>query len=105
MATLTEAAAEPALFDGSGSVVPEDAVAVFWMMVPSAVPAFTLTTSVNRALAPAARREFVLVMVPVPLEFQPAGAVNDTKVVFAGTASVKDRLTASLGPWLVSVIV
>lgn len=67
------------------------------MVVPPAVPAFTLTTSGKLTLAPTARvwpLFKVHVNVPVPptgmlLQDQFAGGVNDTNVVFAGIVSVK----------------
>ena len=65
------------------------AVAVFEMIVPAAVAALTLTTSVNTCGAPIASVLRVAVTVPVPptagdVIVQPAGPATETKVVFAG---------------------
>jgi hypothetical protein len=72
--------------------------------------AFTRTTRVKVATAPAARTGVVEVTVPVPPaggvnDVNPAGAVNDTNVVLAGTTSVSETAKALLGPAFVSVIV
>ena len=99
------------MLPGVGSVVVLDTVAVFVIVVPVGVPAVTFTTTVKILDAPAASVGLVKVRVPVPplgtesVRVQPAGVVTDTRVVFAGTASESDRLCASLGPLLVTVIV
>jgi hypothetical protein len=107
-ATVVDAEAE--LLAGFGSDVDEVAEAVFVMVVPPATFASTFTTSVKVAVPPAAKVGLVAVMFPVPptagvVVVQPAGAVNETKVVLAGTASVRLALSASLGPALLAVIV
>ena len=61
---------------------------------PSAASGSTRTTSVNAAWAPLASASAVAETVPVPpaagvLGAQPAGAVNETKVVPAGTSSAR----------------
>src|SRR5581483_3980471 len=75
-------------------------VAVFVMIVPAAVPGFTLTTSVNVTVPPPAGTAFgpglVQVIGPVPpaggvMQAKPAGAAMDTKVVLAGVASVNTK--------------
>ena len=69
------------------------------------------TTSVKTAEAPLGSTGSLAVTVPVPpgagwlVTVQPAGAMNDTKVVPVGIVSVSWALCASLGPLLVTVIV
>ena len=82
------------------------AFAVSVMIVPAAVPPATVTTTGKVAVVPGATLEFVQLMDPVVVQVQPAGTgVSDTKVVFAGKASVKVTLAQLLGPWLVTVCV
>src|SRR5262245_53486403 len=76
---------------GSMDVGPTDAV--FVMTVAFAVPALTLTTRVNEALAPEARLARVQLTVPVAptagVEHdQPAAEVSDTNMVLFGTTSL-----------------
>ena len=98
------------LLPAVGSAVVLDTLAVLVIVVPFAVPAFTFTTIVKLLNALAASDVAVKVMVPVPpagtasVRVQPAGVVTETSVVFAGTASESDKLAASLGPLLVTVI-
>src|SRR5881275_1191811 len=75
-------------------------LAVFVMIVPADVPAFTVTTRVNDAVAPAASDGFVAETVPVAptagaLGTQPAGAVKEENVVFAGSVSVSNTFAAA----------
>src|SRR5262245_18693 len=86
---------------GSMDVAPTDAV--FVMTVAFAVPALTLTTRVNEALAPEARLARVQLTVPVAptagVEHdQPAAEVSDTNMVLFGTTSLSVRLVAPNGP-------
>jgi hypothetical protein len=75
------------------SIVAEEAVAVSVMIVPEAVPAFTVYTAVMVATDPGGTLGFVhdigaalgQVHVPPPV----VTAATDTKVVLAGVASVK----------------
>ena len=89
------------LFPGHGSKVSLAAVAVLLSVVPFGVLAFTLTTSLKVAVAPASNLEIVQVTVPVPptagaeqLKAGPLVCVNERNVVLAGVASVNDTLTA-----------
>jgi hypothetical protein len=102
-AVPTVVVAVAVLFAMLGSVDVAVIVAVFVMTVVLGVPALTLTTRVNEALAPAARLAMVQVTVPVPptagVEHdQPAARVNDTNVVLGGTASLSATLVAPDGP-------
>src|SRR5271155_1948161 len=86
--------------------------AVFEITVPDAVPAFTFTTSGSCAVVPdgiAAPEQTPPVpgqqlIAPVPptagsvVQVAPAGSASETKVVLAGTVSVKVTLLAELGP-------
>src|SRR6187200_1638995 len=88
---VTVVVAVTLLLPGVGSAVADATVAVLVMTVPPAVAAPTFTTSVNEALAPLASEGLVEVTVPVPptagvVDVHPAGAVNETNVVPAGTA-------------------
>jgi hypothetical protein len=112
VAVLTVALAVALLLAGFVSVVLVAAVAVLLIVVPVGTPAFALTTMVNVAEALAAKEATVKEIVPVPpaggvvaVNVGPEVCVSDTKVVFAGTASVKDTVWASLGPLLVRVTV
>jgi hypothetical protein len=92
-----------------GSGVVDVIVAVLLRIVPPATDAFTLTVNVKTAL-PMVMFGFVHVIVPIPptggvVQVQPPGATIETKVVSAGTESVSERLVASLGPALFTVIV
>ena len=78
-------------------------VSVSLMMVPAAVPAFTVTTTVKVLTVPGAKLGLVQ---PAAKEGQvhPAGApLYELKVVFAGTASLKVTVAQLLGPILVTV--
>lgn len=85
-------------------------LAVLLTTVPAAVPGLTLTTRVNAALAPLASDGLLAVTVPVPptagvAVVHPAGAVNETNVVFAGTVSFSVAVDAAEGPAFVTPIV
>jgi hypothetical protein len=58
------------------------------MVVPLAVPAATLKTTVNVLERPAAMLGFEHGVAGNPVQVQPAGGVMETKVVFAGVASL-----------------
>jgi hypothetical protein len=93
---------------GSSSGVADAAVATLLMVVPGAVPGFTFTTSV-KAAPDTPNEGLVAVTVPVPptagvVAVHPAGAVNDTNVVLAGTASVSVTFAAFEGPEFVTWI-
>ena len=74
------------------------------MMVPLAVPAFTLYTTVNVPLEFAATLGLVQI-VGNSAQLQPAGGVIDTNVVFVGVASLKVALVAAEDPVLVTTCV
>src|SRR5437588_3309065 len=93
------------LLSGLTSQVSLEIVTVLLMTVPSGVLAFTFTTSVNVALAPAANVERLAVTDPVPptigvvsVNAGPLVCVKETNVVFAGIASVIHTFCASFGP-------
>ena len=95
--------AVPVLFDVSGSGVVLVTDAEFAMIDPFGIAALVLKTNVSVALLSAARVADVHVIVPLPptdgvVQFHPAGAVAETKVVLAGMVSVIVRLWAGLGP-------
>jgi hypothetical protein len=107
VATVVVAVAE--LLPGVGSVVADAAVAVLVISVPAAVFDATRTASVNCAL-PAARLGFEHDTVPLAptagvVHVQPAGALSETNVVPAGTASVIVADAALDGPEFVTLIV
>src|SRR6266850_641778 len=92
-----------------GSPALEATVAV--LLIGLAAPRFTFTTRV-KVCGPAAvvRLGLVAVTVPVPptagvAVVHPAGATKETKVVPAGTLSVRLTLAAASGPAFVTVIV
>lgn len=96
------------LFALFGSVVADVAVAVLLMVVPLAAAAFTCTTRLKAADDPARTVPFVAVTVPEAptagvVLAHPAGAVNDTKVVLGGRASLNETVVASLGPLFIRV--
>src|SRR5687768_11315859 len=99
------------LLDASGSGgVSASMVAVLLMTVPSTVAHGTAATTVNCAFSLLAIVGFVHVMAPeAPTagvsQSHPAGDVNDTNVVPAGTASPSVTLPAHTGPLLTAVIV
>ena len=77
--------------------------------VPTPTPPPTFTVSVNAELAPLASKTFVALTQPlVPttgvVTDHPTGAVNETKVAPAGSASVRITEAAAEGPLLVTVI-
>ena len=85
-------------------------LAVSEITVPDAVPAATCRTGLKVAVAPAASKAIVQVMVPaLPTlgveQDQPAGVVIDTNVVLAGSVSVKLTEAAAAGPLLVTTCV
>src|ERR1700716_1859535 len=87
--TLVVAVAE--LFPGHGSKVSLVAVAVLLSVVPFGVLAFTRTTSLNVAVAPAPNVEIVQLTVPVPpaagaeqVKAGPVSCANEVNVVLAG---------------------
>jgi len=91
---------------GFVSDVAEAAVAVSVMIVPEAVPAFTLTTTVKVLDEPGATLGLVQLIDPAVVQVHPAGTgLSDTNVVFAGNASVKVALVQLLGPPLVTTCV
>src|SRR4051794_12555200 len=99
------------LLAGFESGPAEPIVAVLLIEVPAARLALTRTKSVNTcgpALAVSVVR--AAVMTPVlptggVVTAQPAGAVSETKVVFADSESFNCSVTASLGPAFVTVSV
>lgn len=86
---------------GFGSVVVEETFAVSVMTVPEAVPEATVTTTANDVDVPAATVGFEHVSVPATTEqVQPVAGdgVAETKVVFAGMASLKATVLAAAAP-------
>jgi len=82
------------------------AVSVSVMMVPAAVPAFTVTTIGNVLVEPGATLGFVQLMEPLVVQVHPVGTgVSETKVVLAGMASLKLTVLQLLGPVLVTTCV
>ena len=91
---------------GLVSDVAEAAVAVSVMIVPEAVPAITLNTTGKVLAEPGATLGLVQLIDPAVVQVHPAGTgVSDTKVVFAGNASVNVALVQLLGPPLVTTCV
>lgn len=95
---------------GSLSVVL--AVAVFVITVDAGVPGTTCTTIWNVAELAGPRSAFVQEIVPLPpagglvhANDGPAVCVFDTKVVFAGTASISETLSAPAVPLFITVTV
>ena len=83
-------------------------VAVSEMIVPAAVPGFTLTTNWKFVVVAGGSVATVHVMFPVAptagkTHAHPAGETAEKNVVFAGTAWVKLTVAALLGPRLVTV--
>src|SRR5450755_84076 len=110
---VTERSAEPAtsrftvalLFVLVGSPVVDVTESVCVMVVPAATLLFTFTTKVKFAVA-AAAIVVVSVQVSVPrTQVHPAGPVNDTADVFAGSVSVNAGAFAVAGPLLVTLCV
>lgn len=107
-AVATTAVAVAELLFGFGSVVAVETFAVLVMTVPAAVPAFTVTTTVIVVEAPAAISGFEHVSVPPDtLQVQPAAGtgVAETKVVFAGIASVTATVLDGAAPLFVTTMV
>ena len=99
----------PLSFPGLGSLVDEDAVAVFESTVPAATLGSTATVSVKTAL-PTPRLAVEQDTVPTEptagvVHDQPPGDANDTKVVPVGKVSESETEAALLGPALLTVIV
>src|ERR1039457_7686792 len=95
------------LFDGFGSVVAADTVAVSVMIVPEGVAAPTFTTTVNVVDAPEANVGIVQ-EIDEPEQVQPAVpevAATDTNEVFAGRASVNAPVLDVPGPLFVTTTV
>jgi hypothetical protein len=95
------------LFEGFGSVVLEETLAVSVITVPDAVPPITVTTTVNVVEAPTANEGFVH-EIEMPVHVQPPVPdvlAAETKVVFAGSASVNASVLAVLGPLFVMTTV
>jgi len=97
------------LLASCGSAVSLDMFPVLEIIVPAAVPVFTLQTKVSLALAPAANEVRVQVVVPPLLfaagnvQFQFASSIwPDKKVVLAGVTSVTTTFDAASGPLLAS---
>lgn len=101
------------LFAGAGSGVAEVADAVFEMTIPFA-PEEDFTTMVKTTEPPERSDGALQTIVPVPPttgvaqenagpDAGPLVGAADTKVVFAGTASVSETVVASDGPLFVSV--
>ena len=100
----------PVLFPDVASGVELAAVAELVIVVAFGVLALTFTTIVNIAVSPEATVALEKTTFPVPptagvAVIQPAGAVADKNVVFAGTASVTVTVLAGSGPLLVKLIV
>jgi len=86
------------------SLVVDVTVAVSLTAVPAAVPAVTFTTYEIVAGDPDARVGSVHVSV-ARVQVQPAGPVNETAVVFAGSVFVRVTPLAALGPALLTTCV
>jgi hypothetical protein len=88
-----------------GSVVPEEETEEFAVIVATDTVGARFTTTMMSADAPAATLGLVQVTAAVTVHVQPTGAETDTKVVLAGTASVKLTGDAAAGPLFVTVCV
>src|SRR3954447_1834987 len=102
--------AEAVLFTAFGSMADDATAAVFVMTVPLATPVFTFTTMVKVPEVDPAMLVFVQLTLPVPprlgmMQLQPAGALKEINVVFAGTTVVSVALSAALGPVFVTTCV
>ena len=84
--------------------VPEAAVAVSLITVPAAVPALTLSITVNVPVAPAATLGLVQ-LTGGDVQVQPEGAETETNVVLAGVASEKVAAVAAADPTLLTTCV
>src|SRR5713226_4949969 len=105
-AVLTVVIWVESLFAGLGSAVVVVTLAVLLIVVPLVVEELMFTTSVNVAVAPAARVALVAVTVPVPptagvvsVNAGPEVCIIETNVVFVGVESVSEMFWASLGRW------
>jgi len=90
-----------------GSGADELAVTVPVSTVPLVRPVFTFTLMENVAAVPPTMASSVQTTFPVPpcagnVQVQPAGAVTEKKVVFAGTVITSVALSAALGPLFVT---
>jgi hypothetical protein len=112
-ASVTERSAESAtctftvalLFPLLGSLV-DDTESVSVIVVPEATFAATFTPKVKLAVTFAARLAMVqLGGVVAMLHVHPAGPVNETTVVLAGTGSVNEIVVAAAGPLFVTLCV
>ena len=96
---FTVVVAEAELLPGFGSAVSLVTVAVLVMTVPPATPGLTLTTMLKDAEALAARVAIVQVVpvkiLNVQVKAGPLVCISDTKVVLAGTVSVRVAFWAS----------
>jgi hypothetical protein len=93
----------------SGSVVAEETLAVLLIIASSATEQVTATTRVNSEV-PSGRESMLAVTVPLAPTtgvdgVHPAGEVNDTNVVAAGSMSVSVTFKAASGPSFVTSIV
>lgn len=80
-------------------------VPVSVMMLPAAVPAFTFTVTTNVATEPGAMLGLVQPAVK-EMQVHPEGIeASETKVVFAGIASLRVTLLQALGPLFVTTCV
>ena len=109
---VTLAAEVELLLPGVGSAVAEAMVAVLLIVVPFAVFASTVSTTVNVAQAPAARVAMVQLTLPVPptggvvqTNAGPVFCASETKIVFGGRGSARTTFCASLAPLFVTVFV
>jgi hypothetical protein len=98
------------LFEEFGSVADEATDTLFVITVPFATPVLTFTTIVNVPEVDPVMLVSEQLTVPVPptpgvRQVHPAGAPNETNVVFAGTAVTSDALSAALGPMFVTICV
>jgi hypothetical protein len=101
------------LFPVFGSSTPETTLAVLVMIVPFAVPAVTVTTTVMVAVFPDGSAGAVVsvqlmvfgVVVVMSEQAHPVGPVAETKVVFAGRFSVTVVLGEAAGPLFVTTCV
>src|SRR5690349_17840856 len=105
--TVTESV--PLLFDRSGSAVSDSTLAEKEITVPLGVAGSTVTMRVNVAMSPDSMADVVQVTNPVPpmggvVQLQPAGAISDLKVVWAGIVSARLTLPALSGPAFATVI-
>jgi hypothetical protein len=109
---LTVPAVEALLLARFGSVEVVLTDAVFVMIDPPGAAAFTVTVMLNVADAPEAKEAIVQLMVPVPpkggfvqLKAGPPTCAVETKVVPAGTGSLRTTVCASPGPALFTTTV